>query len=130
MTALSVLDRLEADTVYTFLAIGGSSEHIEKIRNNNKELINSHKTKGNLELPLASVENCYRHLAETIAPHRPDGEITLVPMGPKPHILASILVAMRFQEVACLRVSGAPAPQDVNPTGDIVATRVIVRGEP
>ena len=43
-------------------------------------------------------------------PHRPDGEITLVSMGPKPHVLASILVAMRFQEVACLRVSGTPDP--------------------
>ncbi|MFA6472503.1 MAG: hypothetical protein WCU00_10720, partial [Candidatus Latescibacterota bacterium] len=83
-----------------------------------------------LELPLASIEVCYRHLAETIAPHRPDGEITLVPMGPKPHVLASILIAMRFQEVACLRVSFAPNPIDVKPTGEIVATRVILRDDP
>ena len=131
LAALCVLDRLEADTVYAFLASRGSSEeYISKTRENNKELISNLKTKEVLELPLASVENCYRHLAETIAPYRQDGEITLVPMGPKPHVLASILVAMRFQEVACLRVSGAPAPQDVKPTGDIVATRIIVRGEP
>jgi hypothetical protein len=130
LATLCVLDRLEADTVYVFLAAPGSTvEYVAKTREINKDLINNPKTKAVLELPLASVEACYRHLAETIAPHRPDGEITLVPMGPKPHILASILLAMRFQEVACLRVSGAPYPIDVKPTGEITATRVIVRGE-
>jgi hypothetical protein len=127
--ALCVLDQLEADTVYAFLAAPGSSdEYVAKTRDINRDLINSHKTKAVLELPLASVEACYRHLAETIAPHRPDGEITLVPMGPKPHVLASILVAMRFPEVACLRVSGAPDPLDVKATGELVATRVIIGG--
>jgi hypothetical protein len=129
LAALCVLERLEADTVYAFLASPGSSEeYVSKTLEVNKELINSHKTKAVLKLPLASIEACYRHLAEIIAPYRLDGEITLVPMGPKPHVLASILVAMRFPEVACLRVSGDP-PQDVKPTGEVVATRVIVRGE-
>lgn len=130
LASLCVLDRLEADTVYAFLASPGSSqEYVEKTEKTNEDLINNYKTKTLLKLPLASIEACYRHLAETIAPHRPDGEITLVPMGPKPQVLASILIAMRFPEVACLRVSGAPDPLDVTPTGDIVATRVIVRAE-
>ena len=129
LAALTVLDRLEADTVYVFLASPGSSEeYVAKTKELNKELISNPKTEAVLELPLGSIESCYRQLAETIAPHRQDGEITLVPMGPKPHVLASILVAMRFQEVACLRVSGAPLPQDVKPIGDLVATRVIVKG--
>ncbi|MFH1881905.1 MAG: hypothetical protein ABIL62_04230 [Planctomycetota bacterium] len=128
--ALYVLDQLEADTVYAFLASPGSSEeYVKKTRDINKDLINNYKSKAVLEMPLASIESCYRYIAETIAPHRPDGEITLVPMGPKPHVLASILVAMRFKEVACLRVSGAPDPIDVLPTGEIVTTRVIVKGE-
>lgn len=130
LASLYVLDQLEADTVYTFLASPGSSEeYVKRTREINKDLINNYKTMGVLEMPLASIESCYRQLAETIAPHRPDGEITLVPMGPKPHVLASILIAMRFQEVACLRVSGAPNPINVWPTGEIVATRVIVKGD-
>lgn len=130
MATLCVLDRLEADIVYAFIASPGSSEeYVAKTRKINKDLIENHKTEPLLELPLASIEMCYRYLAEIIAPHRPDGEITLVPMGPKPHVLASILVAMRFQEVACLRVSGVPDPLDVKPTGEIVATRVTVRRE-
>lgn len=130
LAALCVLDRLEVDTVYAFFASpGASEEYVAKTKKFNKDLITDNKTKTVLELPLASIESCYRYLANIIAPHRPDGEITLVPMGPKPHVLASILVAMRFQEVACLRVSGTPDLLDVKPTGDIVATRVIVRGE-
>lgn len=130
LAALCVLDQLEADIVYAFLASPGSTEeYVAKTREINKELINNHKTKPLLELPLASIEMCYRYLAEIIAPHRQDGEITLVPMGPKPHVLASILVAMRFPEVACLRVSGTPDLLDVKPTGELVATRVIIKKE-
>jgi len=125
--ALCVLDRLEVANVYAFLASpGASAEYVARSRKANEGLINDRKAKAVLEFPLASVERCYRLLAEMIAPHRPDGEITLVPMGPKPHVLASIVVAMRFPEVACLRVSGAPDPLDVVPTGEIVATRVII----
>ena len=123
-----VFDQLEADTVYSFLASPGTSEgFVEKAKEINKDLIETPNMKAVLELTLTSIEKCYRFLAETIAPHRPDGEITLVPMGPKPHVLASILIAMRFQEVACLRVSGAYDPLDVTPTGDVAATRVILR---
>lgn len=76
--ALCVLDRLEADIVYVFLASPGSTEeYVTKTRDVNSALINSHKTKAILDLPLTSIEACYRHLAETIAPHRLDGEITL-----------------------------------------------------
>ena len=130
LAALCVLDYLEADTVYAFLASPGSVvEYVARTREVNGELIDGYKTRGVFELPLSSVETCYRHLAGIIAPHRPDGEITLIPMGPKPHVLASILVAMRFQEVACLRVSGEPECWEVKPTGEIVVTRVILKGE-
>lgn len=130
LAALCVLDHLEADTVYAFLASPGSSEdYVKKTREINSEIIKSRKTKALLELPLASVESAYRSLAEMIAPHRPDGEITLVPMGPKPHVLASILVAMRFPEVACLRVTSNSNRVDVKATEENVVTRVVIRGE-
>ncbi len=130
LATLCVLDQLEADTVYAFLSSPGVTEDVvAKVREVNKELITNRKTKALLELSLSSVASSYRGLAETIAPHRTDGEITLVPMGPKPHVLASILIAMRFPEVACLRVSERPDKRDVKAAGDVVSTRVIVRVE-
>jgi hypothetical protein len=125
--SLCVLDHLEADIVYAFLASPGSRTEYEKeVRERNRDLIENRKIKHLLELPFDNVESCYRTLAETIAPYRPDGEITLVPMGPKPHVLASILIAMRFPEVACLRISSTPDISDVVATGEVVATRVII----
>jgi len=129
LAALCVLDRLEVDTVYAFLASpGSSSEYVKRTEEINKDLIKDHRTEAVFELPLASLATCYRFLADIIAPHRQDEEITLVPMGPKPHVLASILVAMRFQEVACLRVSGTPDLLDIKAAGDIVVTRVVIYG--
>ena len=128
LAALCVLDQLEPDTVYAFLASPGSSPEEEaKTREANRGLVNDHKTKAVLELPLPSVESAYRSLAEMIAPHRPDGETTLIPMGHKPHILASTLVAMRFAEVACLRVTSMSPGSDVTARGPLIITRVIMR---
>jgi len=130
LAALCVLDHLEADAVYAFLGATNSAKaYVDKTRESNRELIEHPKTKALLEWPLESLETAYRQLAETVAPHRPDGEITLVPMGPKPQVLASILVAMRFQEVACLRVGHSREALDVIATGDTIATRVIIKGE-
>jgi len=70
-------------------------------------------------------------LAEVISPHRFEANLTLVPMGPKPHVLAAILLAMRFKEVNCLRVGyRRQDPEDVGTTGDIVATRVEFIADP
>jgi hypothetical protein len=130
LATLCVLDHLEPDTVYAFFAFpGASSEYEEKTREANRAILSAHKTRAVLELPLPSVESAYRSLAETIAPHRPDGEITLVPMGPKPHVLASILVAMRFPEVACLRVTAMSKGVDVEATSSRVVTRVIIKAD-
>jgi hypothetical protein len=55
----------------------------------------------------------------------------LVPMGPKPHVLASILVSMRFAEVSCMRVSVTrERPEKVDPTGEVIAARVVVHKQP
>jgi hypothetical protein len=127
LAAQCVLDHLEPDRVYTFLAAPGATREYEKrTRESNKALIENYRTKAVLELPLISVESAYRGLAETIAPYRRDGEITLIPMGPKPHVLAAILVAMRFPEVACLRVTSMTHRGDVKPREEVFATRVII----
>ena len=127
--ALCVLDRLEADDVFAFLAAPAYSlTYGAKIRQANKDLIEDYHTKMVLELPLGSVETAYRYLSELITPFRPTAEIVLVPMGPKPHVLASILVAMKFPDVACLRISARrERPEEVDAEGSIVATRVTFR---
>lgn len=130
--ALSVLERLEADHVYAFIASPGASpDYPERVRTANKDFLEEPRVKQHvLELPLRSVETSYRFLSELVAPHRLKDSVTLVPMGPKPHILASILVSMRFPEVSCMRVSAKRTrPEKVEPSGEVVAVRVVVRRE-
>lgn len=130
MATLCVLDRLEADSVYAFYADPGASPgDVERTLDANKDLISGHKTHKSFGAPLRSVESTYRYLAEVIAPHRIDGEISLIPMGPKPHVLTSMLVAMRFKQVACLRVTSQPDTTDILPTGETIATRIIIKKE-
>jgi len=128
LAALCVLDRLEADTVFAFIARTNSKDNYdENVKETNKELIQHHATKSLLELPINSIQKSYQYLAELIALYRKSSKITFVPMGPKPQVLASILLAMRFHEVTCLRVSAKPPPgdpQDVKAEGSIYSARL------
>jgi hypothetical protein len=128
--SLSVLERLEADEVFAYVAAPGASEiYPKRVRKLNRDFLEEPRVnKRVLELPLRSVETSYRYLSELITPYRLKDTITLVPMGPKPHVLASILVSMRFPEVSCMRVSAKrERPEKVAPTGELVATRVTIR---
>jgi hypothetical protein len=131
--SLSVLERLEADDVFAFIASPGASpDYLERVQVLNKDFLEEPRVKQHiLELPLRSIETCYRFLSELITPHLLKDSITLVPMGPKPHVLASILVSMRFPEVSCMRVSAKRArPEKVEPNGEVVAVRVVVHKDP
>jgi hypothetical protein len=118
--------------VFAFIASPGASPNYpDRVRTLNKDFLDEPRVKQHvLELPLRSVETCYRYLSELVTPHRFKDSVTLVPMGPKPHILASILVSMRFPEVSCMRVSAKRAsPEKVEANGEIIAVRVVVRKE-
>jgi hypothetical protein len=129
--SLSVLERLEADEVFAYIASPGASpDYPHRVRRLNKDFLEEPRVKGNVfELPLRSAETSYRFLSELVIPHRLTDSITLVPMGPKPHVLASILVSMRFPEVSCMRVSVKRKPEKIVPTGEVLAARVTVRGQ-
>jgi hypothetical protein len=90
----------------------------------NAELIAG--AKRTLELPLFSVEKTYVNLAEIVSLHKSDADIVFVPMGPKPHVLASILLSMKFGEVTCLRVSTIDGNQNnIISSGHVIATGLV-----
>ena len=123
--ALCVLDRLEPDMYYTFLAaptiFDDYPKHVYKI---NSELISG--AENTLELPLFSVERTYVNLAEIVSLHKNEADIVFVPMGPKPQVLASILISMKFGEVTCLRVSTIDGcKENIHSSGHIIATGLV-----
>ena len=122
-TALCVLDQIEPDIVYSLLAYpAGDKAYEKKSFNDNKDLLD--KSEKVFKLPLHSIEATYRYLSEIVASHLHCHEVTLIPMGPKPHTLASILVALSFPEVTCLRVSHTNDAIDVMPRDEFIITRL------
>ncbi len=124
---LCVLDKLQPDEVFSYLASPAFyAVHTETARKKNQELIN--RTKATLELPLHSVETTFLKLAEVISPYLNGEDVIFIPMGPKPHVLAAILLATQFKQVTCLHVNGlALKPSDVTASGDAVSTRLLFK---
>lgn len=121
---LCALDLLEPDLIYCYLATQvGIVDSGRRARELNHELLQ--QARAVVELPLTSVEVSFTHLAELAAAHRNGADVCLVPMGPKPHALASMLVSLRFGDVGCLRVSGERSPLlPIEADGQLVTTRV------
>ncbi|MCH8045607.1 MAG: hypothetical protein IID44_17995 [Planctomycetes bacterium] len=122
-----VMEHLEPDTVYAFLASPGASEqYLSVVKKSNEFLLS--RADSVLEVPLTSVEMTVRYLTELVIPELPHSEVVLVPMGPKPHGLACILVSMQFGDVSCLRVSAKrERTEQVPATGELLATRVLIQ---
>lgn len=125
LATLCLLDRLEPDVVLGYYADPGAfSDYSARTVASNKEFINNF-TEVCVGLPLDSVEDAFRGLSELISPYRQNASITLIPMGPKPHVLSAILMSMKFPEITCLRVAGdRKKPDRVDTTGQLVCTRV------
>lgn len=127
LAPLCVLDKLQPDVIFTFLASPSLNENYPAIaRSKNKELIDA--AKETLELPLTSIEITVTKLAEVISPYLRNADITFVPMGPKPHVLATILLAIRFNQVTCLHVHGKCREiGNVAASGDVIATSLLFK---
>lgn len=125
--ALCVLDRIEPDCYYTFLASPTIfPDYPEIVLRKNDDLIRS--AKNTLSLPLFSVEQTYNALGEIVSLHKDEADIIFVPMGPKPHVLASVLLAMKFREITCLRVSSSDESKtNIKASEHFVGSRIFFR---
>jgi hypothetical protein len=122
---LGVLERLQPESIFSFYAVPGAlPEYAEICRSSNKGLLAA--SDNILELPLRSVDTTYKLLCELLIPFLDAKQITFIPMGPKPHVLASMLVACRFRQVGCLYASMSRTKvSDIPATGDSVCTRAV-----
>jgi hypothetical protein len=125
--ALCVLDRIEPDYYYTYLASPTIfPDYPEIVMKKNDDIIRS--ARNTLSLPLFSVEQTYNALGEIVSLHKDEADIIFVPMGPKPHVLASILLAMKFREITCLRVSSSDGSKtNIKAAEHVVGSRIFFR---
>lgn len=123
--SLCVIERLEPTNVYTFIAKpAASTEAYDRSLKVNNYII-QHLSRAHLEYSLFSVENTFRGLSELLVAQPENANITVVPMGPKPHILATLLLGIRYPKLTCIRVSGrGKKGENVHAEGQVIATKI------
>lgn len=116
--------KIEPDKTYALIARPGALEdYTEKTLKNNDFFIRNF-VDGVVHAPLASVQISYDTIREIFYPYRESAVIVVVPFGPKPHALASILAAINYPEVTCLYSSQGGTGCPVKPTTEFVICRV------
>lgn len=121
---LAVYDRLEPDSVYCCIA-----QRFEEDPNSQKVLLDNavllESANGTFFLPLGDIASAFRLLAERVSLLGENNHIVLVPMGPKTHVLAALLVGLRMPWIACLHAKGTRVnPVQVEAAGDLSIARV------
>jgi hypothetical protein len=101
-------------------------EYIDTVLTNNKEFIQSTLTQSHLlPLPLSSVHTAFDYLAQIAIPLQDTSNVSIVQFGPKPHVLASILLASQFPNVTCIYSKTKDSDKKmVQCVGELVLTRV------
>ena len=122
--ALCACEQLEPDVLYT---IATQENPIDGVviedRFGNKDLVR--RAAQSFRLNVGSVAMAYRCLADVANRHLARGEaVILVPMGPKTHVLASILVSLSNRSVCSLRVRHDQYKSDISASGEVIMTKV------
>jgi hypothetical protein len=120
-----VLEMIEPDIVHAFFASPGAfKSYSKRALKVNKDLIDN-ICESTIKIPLHSVELTVVYLNEIISPYIGSHDIMIIPMGPKPHVLASILSSLQNLNVSCLHVRGSSKnPMSIKAVNVVVSTRV------
>lgn len=126
---LAVYDRLEPDSIYCCIAqryLG--DQNAEKVLRENDILVDA--ASGQLlHLPLTDVSLAFSLLSDQILSLDRTTHMVMVPMGPKTHVLATLLAALRMPWITCLHAKGERSePVQVEAAGPLSISRVVFQG--
>ena len=125
ITPHAVLEDLQPELTFGYIA-GGADEHsmLQALKLNSATI---EELDGPVAVvPLMSVAGAYGMLTDMIAPHAGNRNIVLVSLGPKTHVLASLLIAVQNEEVAFLHVHGRSLnPADIKPGAEVAVCSVL-----
>lgn len=125
----SFFNLLEPEITFGVIASPGALPDYEKTALSiNQEFIDHQLSEGKnlLRLPISSVATTFEQLCQLIQPLRQNHNITIIQFGPKPHIIASTLAGIFFENVSCIYSEYSRSkPFDVIANGELVITRII-----
>jgi hypothetical protein len=121
---LAVNELIEPDEITCLISDYGDLDHAEsKVEQSNKEIIRL-SAKPALRIPLAHIQEIFRALHGVFSAVPSDYQTIAVPMGPKPHVLATMLVALLLPKVTVLHAKGSRCnPVEVRATGELSVAR-------
>jgi hypothetical protein len=125
ITPHAILEDLQPDLKYAFVAGGSSASALALALDLNRATIE--ELDGNVVvIPLMSIQDSYRALAEMSLPHSGIRNVVIVTLGPKTHTLASLLLASHHEEITCLHVKGSSSElMDVLPADGVSLCSVV-----
>jgi hypothetical protein len=125
---LALNEQIEPDSLVCFVAQESPNDvRTERALVENADIIRMSNV-APLRVPLSNLEEIYRILFEAMSTIEPDSEIVAVPMGPKPHVLGTLLVAQAIPRVTCLHAKGyRHEPVQVSASGEVSAWRLSYR---
>jgi len=116
--------KIEPDRTFSLVARPGALEdYTDKAMQCNKFFLENFSSR-TIYAPIHSVDQSYSILREMFYPYLGNAGVVMVPFGPKPHALASILAAMNYPEISCLYSSMGGSGGAVKPTTELVICRV------
>jgi len=131
VAGLGALERLQPDKVYCFFASPGSTDENIAIAKRCNERLIKRSSRDLLGLSLESLSSSYRGLCELVWPFVDRYHINILPMGPKPHVLASMLVAHTYKPVGCLYGKVRhPTESNIVGNGEYCIGSVLIRFPP
>ncbi|QLK63189.1 hypothetical protein GE278_04460 [Enterobacteriaceae bacterium Kacie_13] len=81
-----------------------------------------------IKLPINSIATCYDNMSQMLSPLRAEYNVSIIPFGPKPHILAAILCSFNYPNVTCLYSEYIRnETTKVESSGDFVISRLHVK---
>ncbi|WP_162556245.1 hypothetical protein [Pseudomonas sp. 31-12] len=117
--------KIEPDRTFSLVARPGAlDDYTDKTLSINKFFLDNFSN-GTVFSPLTSVQQCYDTIREIFYPYINSAVVVIVPFGPKPHALASIVAAMNYPEVTCLYSSLGSTGCPVKPTTELVLSRIL-----
>jgi len=124
LTTLCVFDKLEPSIVHSYIAMSFFDDYESTTAQYNREFIEQYSESVQY-FPFDSVFNTFRLMGELISPYKGEYNITFIPMGPKPHVLAAVLLSLQNREIINLYVKGRrKVPMNAIHNGKYICTGV------
>jgi hypothetical protein len=124
ITPMAILEDLQPEHTFGFVATSSDGLSLSNAVAKNAGTIE--QLDGPLAvIPIDKPSIAFRTLTEMVAPHVGMRNIVFITLGPKTHVLASLLVSTVFDEITCLHAQGGPEhPFNVVASGTISGCRL------